>query len=87
MLPVRCFTCNALIGHMWHDYSVMRQNASGKECLDHFKLKSVCCRRMLLTHVPVIDDIMMYSNIDHKVDDCNTTFKCFVAQERTVQCR
>lgn len=42
---------------------------------------------MLLTHVPVIDDILMYSNTDHKVDDCNTTFKCFVAQERTVQCK
>lgn len=87
MLPVRCFTCNALIGNMWHDYSVMRESHSGKECLDRLGLRSICCRRMLLTHVSVIDDILMYSNTDRKVDDCHTTFKCFVAHERTVHCQ
>ena len=86
MLPVRCFTCNTLVGHMWQTYTRERERKSGKECLDELGLRRICCRRMLLTHVPVIDDILMYPNINHQVDDCHTTFSCLVEHERTVSC-
>ena len=86
MLPVRCFTCNHLIGHMWDDYLEMRKTTDGKETLDALKLRRICCRRMLLTHVPIINDTMIYSNEDRVLDECNTTFSCNIKHERVVKC-
>tara|TARA_B110000046_G_C12994526_1_gene399440 strand:+ start:1428 stop:1631 length:204 start_codon:yes stop_codon:yes gene_type:complete len=63
-----------------------KQTMTGKESLDAVGLRRICCRRMLLTHVPVIEDILAYSNIDSVLDDCNTTFCCRVAKTRSVAC-
>ena len=46
----------------------------------------MCCRRMLLTHVTVVDDIMIYSNKDHALDECGTVFMCNNQTERAVNC-
>ena len=31
IIPVRCFTCNKVIGHMWNDYCNMVQEEKNKE--------------------------------------------------------
>lgn len=86
MLEVRCFTCNNKIGHMWNKYMELRQELDGKACLDKLGLKLMCCRRMLLSHVPVIDDLMAFSALDQKLDECGTMFLCETHQERIVKC-
>ena len=86
MLPVRCFTCNELIGHLWTSYMRMKQTNSTKHCLDEHGLHNMCCRRMLLSHVAVIDDIITYPNIDRTLDECKTSFSAFVRDKRTVAC-
>ncbi|MGP8135746.1 MAG: DNA-directed RNA polymerase subunit N, partial [Thermoplasmata archaeon] len=52
MVPVRCFTCGAVIGQHWDEY---RERTSRGEpagaVLDRLGLQRYCCRRMLLTHV------------------------------------
>lgn len=86
MLPVRCFTCNHVLGHLWDDYVKMKQTHTGKECLDNLKLRRICCRRMVLTHVNVIDDLIQFPNKNEVLDECNTVFKSRATHAREVPC-
>ena len=59
--PVRCFTCNKPTGHLWKKYAQMM--ADGKEPVKIFETLGVsryCCRRMLMSHVNVIDTLLQY---------------------------
>ena len=61
MVPVRCFTCGALIGDKWEEFA--RRVKSGEnpsKVLDDLGLKRYCCRRMLLSNVEVIDEVLRY---------------------------
>ena len=86
MLEVRCFTCNNVVGHMWEEYMKKRQTLNGKACLDELGLTRMCCRRMLLSHVPVTDDLIAFPAIDKVLDECGTVFMCETHEERTVSC-
>ncbi|MGB9716902.1 MAG: DNA-directed RNA polymerase subunit N [Thermoproteota archaeon] len=62
MFPVRCFTCGKVIGHLWEDYQ--RRVASGedpKQVLDSLSVTRICCRRMFISHVDYIDELLSYS--------------------------
>jgi DNA-directed RNA polymerase subunit N (RpoN/RPB10) len=67
MIPVRCFTCNAVLGHMEDRYKrALRiwktENPEKAEelALNELGLKKICCRRMIISHVPVHDIKMDY---------------------------
>lgn len=73
LIPVRCFTCNKVIGHKWNDYCqyVEEEMSSGKTEMESRDIalqkvglppEKYCCRRMMLGHVNVIDDLLLYSN-------------------------
>lgn len=57
MFPIRCFTCNKVIGHLWYQY---------KDCNDkplffeEKRIRRFCCRRMFLTHVDNFSDVLAY---------------------------
>lgn len=69
IIPVRCFTCNKVIGSKYEKYVKMVNdkqkkekyindqdvNINNSEIFDKLKLKRYCCRRMMLTHVPLIE--------------------------------
>jgi DNA-directed RNA polymerase subunit N len=64
IIPIRCFTCGKLIGDKWEEYQ--QRVAKGEEpakILDSFELDRYCCRRMLISHVELIDDLLKYSII------------------------
>lgn len=61
-IPVRCFTCGSLIGDKWDEFS--RRVGDGEEpgkVLDELGIRRYCCRRMLLSHLDLINEIVMYS--------------------------
>lgn len=63
IIPVRCFTCGRVIGHLWEEFD--RRVKEGEEpgkVLDDLGVDRICCRRMLLTHVELIDEVMPYTN-------------------------
>jgi DNA-directed RNA polymerase subunit N len=67
MVPIRCFTCGALVGDKWDDF--VRRVKSGEnpgEVLDDLGLKRYCCRRMLLSNVEVIDEVLKYFESNYK---------------------
>ena len=56
------FTCGKLIADKWEEFE--RRVKSGedpKKVLDDLGLKRYCCRRMLLSHVELIDEILNFS--------------------------
>jgi len=70
LIPVRCF-CNKVIGHLWEKYNILVEEyiSNGADetkvrgqVLDELGLDKYCCRRMLLSHVDVIDSQLLYSN-------------------------
>eukprot|EP01132_Coremiostelium_polycephalum_P001133 gene1133-1439_t len=64
IIPVRCFTCGKVIGNKWDAYlSLLQIDYSEGEALDALNLRRYCCRRMLLTHVDLIEKLTMPSPI------------------------
>ena len=60
-VPVRCFTCGRLIGNLWEDFDKrVKAGEDPEKILDDLGLKRYCCRRMLISHVNVVDDIKGY---------------------------
>jgi len=61
IIPIRCFTCGALIADKWEEFA--KEVKSGKdpgEVLDRLGVRRYCCRRMFLSHVELIDEILKY---------------------------
>jgi DNA-directed RNA polymerase subunit N (RpoN/RPB10) len=62
LLPPRCWSCGALIGNKWAPYQqLLKEGMSECEALDGLHLKRYCCRRMLLTHVELVEKLLCYS--------------------------
>ena len=59
IIPVRCFTCGTQIGDKWEEFS--RRVSSGEDpgtVLTSLGLKRPCCRRMLITNVDFMDELI-----------------------------
>ena len=67
MVPIRCFTCGSLIGDKWADFARrVKDGGDAGKALDDLGLKRYCCRRMLLSNVEVIDDIVRYFEVNYR---------------------
>lgn len=63
MVPVRCFSCGQVVADKWEEYN-SRVNVNKEDSvkvLDNLGVKRYCCRRMLVSNVDLIDDIINYS--------------------------
>ena len=61
IIPVRCFTCGKLIGDKWEEFT--RRIEAGedtKKVLDSLGVTRYCCRRMLLSHVEIAEEILKF---------------------------
>jgi DNA-directed RNA polymerase subunit N len=61
MIPVRCFTCGKVISTVWDEFKKRRDAGEdlGK-VMDDLAVTRYCCRRMLLTHKELVDDLSPY---------------------------
>ncbi|MCD6323500.1 MAG: DNA-directed RNA polymerase subunit N [Desulfurococcales archaeon] len=62
MFPVRCPTCGAVIGDKWEEF-VRRVKAgeNPRKVLDDLKIRRYCCRRVFISHVNLIEEMVMYT--------------------------
>jgi DNA-directed RNA polymerase subunit N len=64
LFPIRCFTCGAVIGHLYEGYSKqVKEGKNPAQVLEEMGVERYCCRRMFLSHVEVMDKIVRYRKI------------------------
>jgi DNA-directed RNA polymerase I, II, and III subunit RPABC5 len=62
IIPVRCYSCGKVLGNKWQKYNeLVSEGMSKREALDKLKIKKYCCRAIVLSHVNLIDKIILYS--------------------------
>ncbi|CAH2355732.1 DNA-directed RNA polymerases I, II, and III subunit RPABC5 [[Candida] railenensis] len=68
IIPIRCFSCGKVVGDKWESYLEYLQDDTMTEgdALDKLKLKRYCCRRMVLTHVDLIEKFLRYNPLEKK---------------------
>ena len=62
MVPVRCFTCGNVVAEHWEEFE-NRTRASDEDpqqVLDELGVERYCCRRMLVSHVDLVDVVSPY---------------------------
>ena len=59
--PVRCFSCGQVVADKYEKYvELLSEGKTPEQALDQLGVKKYCCRRMLLTHVETIDEVIKY---------------------------
>ena len=71
IIPIRCFSCNRVIASDFRKFQKRineirekRREQTPEEIsniMDDLGLEKYCCRRMILSHIELIDEIMPFS--------------------------
>lgn len=61
IIPIRCFTCGKEVSSKWEEYlSLLKKKYQEAHALDALGMDRMCCRRMLLSHVDIVDKLLMF---------------------------
>ncbi len=72
IIPVRCFTCGKVIGSLYEDFKKRydeykraveageKPKETPQQILDDLGVERYCCRRMILTHVDLLQEATPY---------------------------
>ena len=61
MIPVRCFTCGKVIGDKWEEFKKrVSEGEDTKKVLDDLSIERYCCRRIFISHVEVMEELLKY---------------------------
>lgn len=75
MFPVRCYTCNTVLGHKHTEF--VGRRCRGEDTAKILKSQGVarmCCRRMFISHVEsLVENQMQYPNENIVLDRGGTT--------------
>ncbi|RNF11755.1 DNA-directed RNA polymerase subunit [Trypanosoma rangeli] len=62
LIPVRCYSCGKVIGNLYETYQqLLSEDYTEAEALNALQLDRMCCRRMILSHIDLVDDLLPYS--------------------------
>lgn len=61
IIPVRCFSCGKVVGHLWEDYKKrVEKGEDSKKVLDDLGLTRYCCRGLFVGHVDLIKKVAKF---------------------------
>ncbi len=64
LIPVRCFTCGGLIADKYEEYSSrIKAGEDSGNVLDSLSIKRYCCRRMFISSVETIYQVIPYYEV------------------------
>ena len=63
MEPVRCFTCNKVLGGKYEQYRSLCQTQSSELAMNQLGLRRWCCRRMMLTSTNLTERTLDYNQV------------------------
>jgi len=67
LIPVRCFTCGNLVADKFADYqNKVKSGEEPAKVLDSLGIERYCCRRMLLTTVETIQQVLPFYEAMYK---------------------
>ena len=67
LVPVRCFTCGNLVADKFEDYqNKVKSGEEPAKVLDSLGIERYCCRRMLLTTVETIEQVLPFYEAMYK---------------------
>ena len=62
IIPIRCFSCGAVIADRWDEYlRLVSEGKSSEEAMNEIGLELYCCRRMYVSHVDLVDDMAPFT--------------------------
>ncbi len=64
IIPIRCFSCGKLIAHVYEPYlEAIKKGESSEEAFEKLGIKRWCCRRMIVSHINLIDDLLKFPRL------------------------
>ena len=71
LIPVRCFTCGNLIADKFDNYQTkLKAGEDPEKVLNNLAINRYCCRRMLLTTVETIQQVIpFYESIQKRKEE------------------
>ncbi len=60
IIPIRCFSCGNVIADKYEKFVDRSKKEDPKKVLDSLGLERYCCRRMILSHCDLIDEVIRY---------------------------
>ena len=67
LVPVRCFTCGNLVADKFEEYQTkVKSGEDPAKVLDSLGIERYCCRRMLLTTVEAIQQVIPFYEAMYK---------------------
>lgn len=75
IIPVRCFTCGKLVGDKWEEFAErVNTGEDPGDVLNSMGIKRYCCRRMLLSHVEVINEVLRFHEVSAKRREAKSNY-------------
>jgi len=60
IIPIRCFSCGGVIADKFEEFVKRKDSENPKEIMDSLGLTRYCCRRMILSQLDLLEEVIEF---------------------------